>query len=50
MKSSLLFQLLALTNDKGITLYGVREYDEESVPAEEEVLQPKPIDIDEIPF
>jgi len=50
MKSSLLFQLLALTNDKGITLYGVREYDEESAPAEEEVPQPKPIDIDEIPF
>ena len=52
MKSSLLFQLLAVTNDKGITLYGVREYlsDEVTVPAEEEVPQPKPIDIDEIPF
>jgi phage recombination protein Bet len=50
MKSSLLFQLLAVTNDKGITMYGVREYDEESAPAEEEVPQPKPIDIDEIPF
>lgn len=50
MKSSLLFQLLALTNDKGITLYGVREYDEESAPAEVEVPQPKPIDIDKIPF
>jgi phage recombination protein Bet len=50
MKSSLLFQLLAVTNDKGITLYGVREHDEESAPAEEEVPQPKPIDIDEIPF
>ena len=50
MKSSLLFQLLAVTNDKGITLFGVREYDEESAPAEEEVPQPKPIDIDEIPF
>ena len=50
MKSSLLFQLLAVTNEKGITLFGVREYDEESAPAEEEVTQPKPIDIDEIPF
>ena len=50
MKSSLKFQLLAVTNDKGITLYGVREYDEESAPAEVEVPQPKPIDIDEIPF
>ena len=50
MKSSLLFQLLAVTNDKGITLYGVREYDEESAPAEEEVPQPKPVDINEIPF
>ena len=52
MKSSLLFQLLAVTNDKGITLYGVREYlsDEVTVPAEVEVPQPKPIDIDEIPF
>ena len=50
MKSSLKFQLLAVTNDKGITLYGVREYDEESAPAEEEVPQPKSIDIDEIPF
>jgi hypothetical protein len=50
MKSSLLFQLLAVTNDKGITLYGVREYDEESAPAEVEIPQPKPIDIDEIPF
>lgn len=52
MKSSLLFQLLAVTNDKGITLFGVREYlsDEVTVPAEEEVPQPKPIDIDEIPF
>ena len=50
MKSSLKFQLLAVTNDKGITLYGVREYDEEFAPAEEEVPQPKPIDIDEIPF
>jgi hypothetical protein len=45
-------QLLAVNNDKGITLYGVREYlnDEVTVPAEEEVPQPKPIDIDEIPF
>ena len=50
MKSSLLFQLLAVTNDKGITLFGVREWDEESAPAEVEVPQPKPIDIDEIPF
>jgi phage recombination protein Bet len=45
-------QLLAVNNDKGITLYGVREYlnDEVTVPAEVEVPQPKPIDIDEIPF
>jgi len=45
-------QLLAVNNDKGITLYGVREYlnDEVTVPAEEEIPQPKPIDIDEIPF
>lgn len=45
-------QLLAVNNEKGITLYGVREYlnDEVTVPAEEEVPQPKPIDIDEIPF
>ena len=50
MKSSLLFQLLYCQNDKGTTLFGLREYDEESVPAEEEVSQPKPIDIDEIPF
>ena len=50
MKSSLLFQLLAVTNEKGITLFGVREYDEESAPAEVEVPQPKPIDIDKIPF
>ena len=50
MKSSLLFQLLAVTNDKGITLFGVREWDEESAPAEVEVPQSKPIDIDEIPF
>ena len=50
MKSSLLFQLLYCQNDKGTTLFGLREYDEESAPAEEEVPQPKPIDIDEIPF
>ena len=45
-------QLLAVNNEKGITLYGVREYlnEEVTVPAEEEVPQPKPIDIDEIPF
>jgi len=45
-------QLLAVNNEKGITLYGVREYlsDEVTVPAEVEVPQPKPIDIDEIPF
>jgi phage recombination protein Bet len=45
-------QLLAVNNEKGITLYGVREYlsDEVTVPAEEEIPQPKPIDIDEIPF
>lgn len=45
-------QLLAVNNDKGITLYGVREYlnDEVTAPAEVEVPQPKPIDIDEIPF
>jgi len=50
MKSSLLFQLLYCQNDKGTTLFGLREYDEESAPAEDEVPQPKPIDIDEIPF
>ena len=50
MKSSLLFQLLYCQNDKGTTLFGLREYDEESASAEEEVPQPKPIDIDEIPF
>jgi len=45
-------QLLAVNNEKGITLYGVREYlsEEVTVPAEEEITQPKPIDIDEIPF
>jgi phage recombination protein Bet len=45
-------QLLAVNNEKGITLYGVREHlnDEVTVPAEVEVPQPKPIDIDEIPF
>ena len=45
-------QLLAVNNEKGITLYGVREYlsDEVTVPEEVEVPQPKPIDIDEIPF
>ena len=45
-------QLLAVNNEKGITLYGVREYlsEEVTVPAEVEVPQPKPIDIDEIPF
>jgi phage recombination protein Bet len=45
-------QLLAVNNEKGITLYGVREYlaEEATVPAEEEIPQPKPIDIDEIPF
>jgi len=45
-------QLLAVNNEKGITLYGCREFisEEVTVPAEEEVPQPKPIDIDEIPF
>ena len=45
-------QLLAVNNEKGITLYGCREFlsDEVTVPAEVEVPQPKPIDIDEIPF
>jgi len=45
-------QLLAVNNEKGITLYGCREFisEEVTVPAEEEVQQPKPIDIDEIPF
>jgi len=45
-------QLLAVNNEKGITLYGCREFisEEVTVPAEEEVQQLKPIDIDEIPF